>query len=273
MDDVKFAAVYVRVSTEKQDVENQLRDLLPYCERKGYSVYNQYVDVVSGTKDSRPAFTRMFRDAHQLKFDLVLFWSLDRFSRAGTLYTLTKMRELENLGVGWESYSEPVFSSVGEFKDVVLSIMATLAKMERDKISERTKAGLARAKAQGKFPGRPKGSKDSKKRRTKGYYDNRNYAGIKQRGVDKPPQNYVHPHRVSDSNIVNKRAFFGGERATLITDLSSYNKMAVLGAEVEVKPDISRLGDRFAVVVFSDLSILDVLKHELKFKNSEGSND
>lgn len=194
MSDSLFAAVYVRVSTEKQDVENQLRDLIPFCEKKGYAVYNQYIDVVSGTKDRRPAFTKLFRDAHQLKFDLVLFWSLDRFSRAGTLYTLTKLKELENLGIGWESYSEPYFSSAGQFKDVVLSIMATLAKMERDKISERTKAGLARARAQGKRPGRPKGSRDKKKRRTKGYYDNRNYSGDKQRGSDEPPVNYVHKH-------------------------------------------------------------------------------
>lgn len=189
-----FAAVYVRVSTEKQDVENQLRDLIPFCDKKGYEVYNQYIDVVSGTKDRRPAFTQMFKDAHQLKFDLVLFWSIDRFSRAGTLYTLTKLKELENLGIDWESYSEPIFSSVGQFKDVVLSIMATLAKMERDKISERTKAGLARAKAEGRVGGRPKGSKDKKPRRTKGYYDNRNYSGDKQRGTEEPPVNYVHKH-------------------------------------------------------------------------------
>lgn len=197
-DKPKVAALYVRVSTEKQDSENQLRDLRPYCEMKGYHVYNEYIDIVSGTKDERPAFTQMFKEAHQQKFNVVLFWSLDRFSRAGTLYTLTKLKELENLGVGWESYTEPYFSSAGQFKDVVLSIMATLAKMERDKISERTKAGLARARAAGKHPGRPKGSTDKKPRRTKGYYDNRNYAGDKQRGLEtprpKPRQNYVHPH-------------------------------------------------------------------------------
>ena len=80
------------------------------------------------------------------KFDLVLFWALDRFSRSGTLYTLQKLKELENLGIKWESYTEPYFSSIGEFKDVVLSIMSTLAKMEREKISQRTKAGLELSK-------------------------------------------------------------------------------------------------------------------------------
>jgi len=194
----KVAAIYVRVSTEKQDSENQLLQLRPYCERAGYLVYNEYVDVVSGRKDSRPAWNKLFKDAHQRKFDVIVFWALDRFSRSGTLYTLTKMEELKNLGVDWDSFTEPFFRTVGPFRDVVLSLMATLAKIESDKISERTKAGLARAKARGRKPGRPKGSKDKRRRRTKGYYDNVNYAGDKQRGLDeprpKPPQNYIHKH-------------------------------------------------------------------------------
>jgi DNA invertase Pin-like site-specific DNA recombinase len=62
------------------------------------------------------------------------------------LFTLQKLKELENLGIGWESYQEPYFNSIGEFKDVVLSIMATLAKIERERLSERTKAGLNNSK-------------------------------------------------------------------------------------------------------------------------------
>jgi DNA invertase Pin-like site-specific DNA recombinase len=194
----KVAAIYVRVSTQKQDSENQLIQLRPYCERKGYLVYNEYIDVVSGRKDSRPGWNRLFKDAHQHRFDVVVFWALDRFSRSGTTYTLMKLRELENLGVDWDSFTEPHFGSAGPFKEVVLAIMSTLAKIESDRISERTKAGLARARAAGRLPGRKKGTKDKKKRRTKGYYDNVNYVGNKKRGVEKPhpkpPQNYVHPH-------------------------------------------------------------------------------
>ena len=85
---------------------------------------------------------------------MVLFWDLSRFSRTGTLFTLQKLRELEHMGIQWHSYQDRFFSSIGEFKDVVISLLATLAKIEREKISTRTKAGLERARAEGKQIGR-----------------------------------------------------------------------------------------------------------------------
>ena len=148
-------AIYCRVSTDKQEAENQLIQLREYAKRSCLDVHREYVDVISGKENSRPAYDELFMDAHKKLFDLVLFWDLSRFSRAGTLFTLQKLKELENLGIDWESYQEPYFKSVGQFKDVVLSVIATVAKMEREKISERTKAGLARAKKQGKKLGRP----------------------------------------------------------------------------------------------------------------------
>jgi len=169
------AVIYVRVSTDKQEAENQLQQLRPFCKRAGYDIVGEYLDIKSGQSDNRPAFDKMFKDAHKRKFDLVVFWSLDRFSRSGTLFTLQKLDELANIGVGWESYTEQHFRSTGPFKDVLISIMATIAKIERDRISERTKAGLERARKEGKRIGRPKGSKDKKPRRKKGYYDNRNW--------------------------------------------------------------------------------------------------
>jgi len=134
--------LYARVSRTKQELENQLVQLREYCKKQYYEIYKEYVDIISGKEKSRPAFDRLFIDAHKHLFDFVLFWSVDRFSRAGTLYTLQKLKELENLNIGWKSYQEQYFDSVGPFKDVVLSIMATLSKMERERISERTKAGL-----------------------------------------------------------------------------------------------------------------------------------
>ena len=138
--------IYVRVSTGKQESENQLLQLKAYCKKCGYIIYKVYEDIISGKETNRPAYDLMFRDAHKRLFDLVLFWDLSRFSRAGTLFTLQKLKELENLGIDWESYQEPYFKSAGQFKDVVLSITATIAKIEREKISERTKAGLERSK-------------------------------------------------------------------------------------------------------------------------------
>jgi DNA invertase Pin-like site-specific DNA recombinase len=139
-------AIYVRVSTSKQEVENQLLQLRAYCSKCKYEIFKEYVDVISGKENSRPSYDLMFQEAHKRLFDLVLFWDLSRFSRSGTLFTLLKLKELENLGIDWESYQEPYFKSAGQFKDVVLSIMSTLAKIEREKISERTKAGLQRSK-------------------------------------------------------------------------------------------------------------------------------
>jgi len=164
------AAIYVRVSTDKQEVQNQLLQLNEYCVRMKYDIYQEYVDCISGKENSRPAYDLMFQEAHKKLFDIVIFWDLSRFSRAGTLFTLKKLKELENLDIQWDSYQEPYFKSIGEFKDVVLSVIATVAKMEREKISERTKAGLARAKANGSILGRPKGSKDKGYRKKGGYY-------------------------------------------------------------------------------------------------------
>ncbi len=148
------AAIYLRVSTDKQELENQERQLTPYCERSGWDIHKVYRDVISGKEEKRPAFDELFRDAHQKKFDILLFWDLSRFSRAGTLHTLQKLRELENLGIGWHSYTEPYVSTAGQFKDVVIALLSSLAKVEREKISTKTKAGLERARAQGKKLGK-----------------------------------------------------------------------------------------------------------------------
>jgi DNA invertase Pin-like site-specific DNA recombinase len=117
---------------------------------------HEYVDRASGKTSDRPQFRRMFEDASKRKFDLVLFWSLDRFSREGVLETLNHLQRLSAWGVDWRSYQESYFDSCGPFKDVVVSLMATLAKQERLRISERTKAGLQRAIRAGKTLGRPR---------------------------------------------------------------------------------------------------------------------
>jgi len=171
------AVLYVRVSTTKQEAENQLMQLRNYCNSKGYDITHEFVDVISGKETSRPEYDKMFRSAHKRLFDIVVFWDISRFSRAGTLHTLQKLKELENCGVKWHSYQDAYLSSVGEFKDVVISIMSTLAKIEREKISERTKAGLERARLQGKKVGRPAGRKDKKPRKV------RSDRGIKRGGM------------------------------------------------------------------------------------------
>lgn len=148
-------AIYARVSTTKQDNENQLAQLREFAAKQGWEIFGEYVDQESGSTADRPEFKRMFSDASRRKFDLVLFWALDRLSREGVLQTLTHLNRLESYGVGFRSYTEQFFDSCGPFKDAVIGIMATLAKQERVKRSERTKAGLARVRAAGKRLGRP----------------------------------------------------------------------------------------------------------------------
>jgi len=110
--------------------------------------------VTGSGKKERPEFKRMMLAASQRKFDLLLFWKLDRLSREGTRKTLVYLTQLDSWGVAWRSFMEPFFDSCGMMRDVVISIMATLAEQERISISERTKAGLQRARKAGKRLGR-----------------------------------------------------------------------------------------------------------------------
>jgi DNA invertase Pin-like site-specific DNA recombinase len=148
-------AIYLRVSTDKQETENQAVQLREFATKQGWQIVREYCDVESGSKADRSEFQRMFADASRRQFDLVLFWALDRLSREGVLQTLTHLNRLESYGVGFRSYTEQFFDSCGPFKDAVIGIMATLAKQERVKRSERTKAGLARVRSAGKALGRP----------------------------------------------------------------------------------------------------------------------
>jgi DNA invertase Pin-like site-specific DNA recombinase len=158
-------ALYARVSTRdrRQDTENQLAQLRTFATAQGWSVVNEYVDRASGKRGDRAQFLRLFEDASRRKFDLVLFWSLDRFSREGVLETLHHLQQLAQYGVGYRSFTEQYLDSCGIFKDAVLSILATIAKQERIRISERVHAGLAKARKQGRIGGRPRLVVDARK--------------------------------------------------------------------------------------------------------------
>jgi DNA invertase Pin-like site-specific DNA recombinase len=153
-------AIYARVSTSDkgQDPENQLAQLRAWCERMGYVVAREYVDRESGGKraDQRPRLAQLFGDAARRQFDMVLVWALDRFSRNGMASTVIDLQRLSSYGVTFRSFTEPHLSTENELvRDVLLALLSSLAKVERTKISERTKAGLERARAKGKRLGRP----------------------------------------------------------------------------------------------------------------------
>jgi DNA invertase Pin-like site-specific DNA recombinase len=150
-------ALYLRVSKDdgRQDVANQRLQLEDFCKRQGWPIVAEFADRASGKSGDRPQFRKMLDAASRKEFDLLLFWSVDRLSREGTLAVLQYLRQLDSWGVQWRSFTEPYFDAAGPFKDVVLSVAATLARQERLKIVERTKAGLERARKAGKAIGRP----------------------------------------------------------------------------------------------------------------------
>lgn len=142
--------IYCRVSTDKQENENQLLQLREFVTKHGWLIRAEYIDVVTGSgKRLRPQFDNMMLAASQRQFDILLFWKLDRLSREGVAKTVLILERLESCGVHWRSFTEPFLDSCGIMRDVVISIMATLAKQERLVLSERTKAGLQRARKNG----------------------------------------------------------------------------------------------------------------------------
>jgi DNA invertase Pin-like site-specific DNA recombinase len=154
-------AIYARVSTDDkgQDPENQLRDLRDWCANSGHSIGGEYIDYESGRKgaEKRRQFAALLDDAAKRKFDCVLFWALDRFSREGMTQTIVHLQRLASYGVAFHSYTEPHLATDNELvRNILLALLSSLAKVEAQKISERTKAGMARAKAKGIRIGRPK---------------------------------------------------------------------------------------------------------------------
>src|ERR1700757_3779733 len=151
------AAYYVRISTEAQELDNQRGEIIPFIERRGWKLVHPFEDVMSGRKreKDRPGFAAMFKSAHQRKFDILVFWALDRLTREGTRARLNYLQRLESKGVGYVSYQEQWLDSTGPFKDVMISMLATPATKERARISERTIAGLKGARAKGRVLGRP----------------------------------------------------------------------------------------------------------------------
>ena len=165
--------IYARVSKsdESQDPKNQLNPLRNYAKSLGGKTVQEYVDMASGGNGDRENFVRMLEDADKRKFDLLLIWSLDRLSREGISNTLGYLARLKRSGVAVKSLQESWLDTRDEgLGQLLLAIFSWVAQQERRRIVERTKAGLERAKRQGKRLGRPIGRKDSKQRKKSGYY-------------------------------------------------------------------------------------------------------
>src|SRR5918995_3857891 len=156
-------AIYLRVSKDdgSQETDNQLFQLREFCERwEGHELVAEYADWESGTRGRRERkdFDRMFADAARRRFDVLLFWALDRFSREGIRKTIAYLERLGACGVACKSYTEPFLDTDNELiAHIVLGVTSYYAQQEALRISDRTKAGLERARRSGKVLGRPDG--------------------------------------------------------------------------------------------------------------------
>ena len=157
-------ALYARVSKKdgSQDTENQTRQLRQFAASQNWTIIHEYVDRASGKRGDRHEFQKMFAAASRREFDILLFWSLDRLSREGVVETLNHLQRLTGYGVNYRSFTEQYLDSTGIFKEAVIGILAAVAKQERVRRSERTIAGLERARAEGRIGGRPKAEDDFK---------------------------------------------------------------------------------------------------------------
>ena len=163
-------ALYLRVSTNKkkkteinsydeirvQQTRNQRIDLENYCNLHNHDIVNVYEERISGVKAKRPEFEKMMDDAKNKKFDILLFWSLDRFSRAGVAQTLEHLTTLKKYGVEFVSLQEEFINSMGPLSEIVIAMFSLFANLEHNKISERVQSGMRRAKEEGSVFGRKK---------------------------------------------------------------------------------------------------------------------
>src|ERR1700723_4294062 len=150
---VKRAALYVRVSTLDQPPETQAIELRQFAQQRGYEIVHEFVDHgVSGSKVRRPALDRLPKDAHRLRFDAVLVWSCDRLARS-TKHFLQVLDELNELGIQFLSQREAI-DTEGPLGRAIVVIISAIAELERSLIVERVRAGMRRAKLEGRQIGR-----------------------------------------------------------------------------------------------------------------------
>src|SRR5438876_11259126 len=148
-----LAALYLRVSTLDQHPETQLHDLRQMAAQRGLEIAGVYEDRITGARASRPGLDRLMSDARQGKFQVLVVWSCDRLARS-VRHFLETLDELNRLGVEFLSFREQLDTG-GPLGRAVVIIVGAIAELERSLIVERVRAGLRRAKLEGRRLGRP----------------------------------------------------------------------------------------------------------------------
>jgi DNA invertase Pin-like site-specific DNA recombinase len=149
---VKRVAVYTRVSSTDQHTETQLCDLRPLATARGYEIVGEYTDTISGAKAKRPGLDKLMSDARRGRFDGVLLWSFDRMARS-VKHFLEVLDELNHLDIALVSFRENIDTG-GPLGRAMIVIVAAISELERSLIVERVRAGMRRAKLEGRQIGR-----------------------------------------------------------------------------------------------------------------------
>ena len=149
---MKRAALYLRVSTLDQHPETQLYDLRQMAQQRGYQIVEEYTDRISGAKARRPGLDALMRDARRGRFDVVLVWASDRIARS-VKHFLDVLDELNRLNIEFISFREQIDTG-GPLGRAVVVIIGAIAELERNLIVERVRAGMRRAKLEGRHIGR-----------------------------------------------------------------------------------------------------------------------
>src|SRR6476659_2246288 len=150
---MKRAALYLRVSTVDQHPETQLHDLRQMAAQRGYEIVQEYTDRISGAKARRPGLDQMMADARRGRVDVVLVWACDRIARS-TRQFLEVLDDLNRLEVEFISFRGNIDTS-GPLGRAIVIIIGAIAELERSLIVERVRAGMRRARLEGRHIGRP----------------------------------------------------------------------------------------------------------------------
>ena len=149
---MKRAALYLRVSTVDQHPETQVHDLRQLAQQRGYQIVHEYTDRITGTKARRPALDELLGDARRGQFDVVLVWASDRLARS-VRHFLELLDEFHRLGIEFVSFREQLDTG-GPLGRAVVVIIGAIAELERNLIVERVRAGMRRARLEGRHIGR-----------------------------------------------------------------------------------------------------------------------
>jgi len=149
----KRAAIYTRVSTVDQNLQTQLLDLRQMAAQRGYEVVAEFSDCISGAKSKRPGLDQLMREARRGRFDVVMTWASDRIARS-VKHFLEVLDELDHLNIEYCSFREQIDTG-GPLGRAIVVILGAIAELERNLIVERVRAGMRRAKLEGRAIGRP----------------------------------------------------------------------------------------------------------------------